>query len=440
MFATLPGFRVFYPEDSRRRSFLFSTWRQCAKAFAFREYDGPALEPLELYTAKSGDEIVGQLFAFEDKGGRQIALRPEMTPTLARLVGEKANSLPRPIKWFSIGDQYRYERPQKGRLRAFTQFNADILGEPGVAADAELIGLLVKVFTQLGFSAEEVEIRLSDRDLWTLMLEEAGFAAQSEEILRIVDRLDKVAREKTREALAEVVGDQAESLLKRIEKLRELGSLAEIRTFFAGSGALEGRLAAWGELLERLEAMALSPFIRIDLGIVRGLAYYTGFVFEAFSRVGAGRALAGGGRYDHLVEKLGFPALPAVGFAIGDVTLGDLLDELERWPPLVESIDAFLVVGDDAYRSSAWADLSMLRGHGVSADMSLREAGFGKQMKQASAAGACFALLYGSEELEKQEVTVKDLASGHQVSIPRAQLLPALLSFRSDGFPRSSEG
>ncbi|MGB0184047.1 MAG: ATP phosphoribosyltransferase regulatory subunit [Opitutales bacterium] len=209
-FETLPGFRAFYPESSARRAYIFENWRAAAQSFNFQEYDAPVLEPLELYIEKSGEEIVGQLFHFEDRGGRAVALRPEMTPSLARLVGAKANSLKRPIKWFNIGEHYRYERPQKGRLRAFYQFNADILGESGASADAELIALLVQSLKAFGLGVEDFKLRLSDRDLWLFLLAAEGLdAAGSAQVLGIIDKLERNSREKTLEQLATVLGESA---------------------------------------------------------------------------------------------------------------------------------------------------------------------------------------------------------------------------------------
>ena len=208
-FKSLPGFREFYPEDFAEHRFLFQVWRQVARRFGFQEYDGPVLESLELFKAKSGDEIESQLFCFEDKGGREISLRPELTPTLARMVAARANALKRPIKWFSVGDNFRYERMQKGRLRCFTQFNADILGEAGPAAEIELLALLVQIFQGFGLGEDDFFIRLSDRNLWMLYLEAQGFAAQSAKILEIVDKWERMTEEAAKEKLESIVGDSA---------------------------------------------------------------------------------------------------------------------------------------------------------------------------------------------------------------------------------------
>lgn len=444
-FETLPGFREFYPEACARRNHIFGQWRQVARAFNFQEYDAPVLEPLELYIEKSGEEIVGQLFNFEDRGGRAVALRPEMTPSLARLVGAKANSLKRPVKWFNIGEHYRYERPQKGRLRAFYQFNVDILGESGPSADAELIALLVQALQAFGLSSADFKVRLSDRDLWLLMLASEGLdEAGSASVLGIIDKLERTDRAKTIERLAGVLGEEAESFLQRIEKVITIRDFETLESYMLGL-ALEGdlaesvraRLADWKQLLRGLNAAGAGEFIQIDLGIVRGLAYYTGFVFEAFEASGAGRALAGGGRYDALVKKLGGPEMPAVGFAMGDVTLADLLESKNLTADYVQSPDFIAIIGGPAERDAAMADAALLRSCGYRVDYPLKDQGFGKQFKEANQKGARFALIYGSEELEKDVVKIRDFSNGAEVDFPRAGLQASIPELIQNGLDKS---
>jgi len=429
-FETLPGFREFYPEACARRNHIFGRWRQTAKAFNFLEYDAPVLEPLELYIEKSGEEIVGQLFNFEDRGGRAVAMRPEMTPSLARLIGAKANSLKRPVKWFNIGEHYRYERPQKGRLRAFYQFNVDIFGESGPSADAELIALLVQALQSFGLGAEDFKVRLSDRDLWLLMLAAEGLDEErSAQVLAAIDKLERTEREKTVEKLTGVVGDEAEAFLVRIESLiaiRDFDSLKEAIQNLPLEGDLSEqaakRLDDWTQLIRNLNASGAGEYIQIDLGIVRGLAYYTGFVFEAFEASGEGRALAGGGRYDALVKKLGGPDMPAVGFAMGDVTLADLLDSKSLMPDYLQSPQFIAIIGGEEERDAALSDAGQLRALGYQVEYPLKSQGFGKQFKSANQSGARFALIYGREEIEKGVVKVRDLASGNEAEIARAEL------------------
>lgn len=440
-FDTLPGFREFYPEACDRRNFIFGQWRKVARSFGFAEYDAPVLEPLELYIEKSGEEIVGQLFNFEDRGGRAVALRPEMTPSLARLVGAKANSLKRPVKWFNIGEHYRYERPQKGRLRAFYQFNVDILGEAGPGADAELITLLAMALRAFGLSEADFKIRLSDRDLWILFLASEGLDdAQTAQVLGVIDKMERMERTKTVEKLAEVVGEGAETLLGRIEHAVSIRSFDALQAFVLDL-PLEGdlanqakqRLEDWTVLLTNLQHAGIEGTIQIDLGIVRGLAYYTGFVFEAFEATGEGRALAGGGRYDKLIKKLGGPEMSAVGFAMGDVTLADLLESKQLMPTIVQGPDFVAIIGGADERAHALEDAAKLRSQGYSVDYPLKQQGFGKQFKDANQKNARFALIYGSDEFTKNVVKVRDFANGNEVDIPRDELTERVVALIAEG-------
>lgn len=440
-FQNLPGFREFYPEACARRNHIFGRWRHAARSFCFSEYDAPVLEPLELYIEKSGEEIVGQLFNFEDRGGRAVALRPEMTPSLARLIGAKANSLKRPIKWFNIGEHYRYEKPQKGRLRAFYQFNVDIFGESGPAADAELISLLVATLKSFDLDVSDFKVRLSDRNLWLLLLAAEGLDADgSTAVLGVIDKMERQPREVVVEKLAEVLGGHAEAFLERIEAVVAIRDFDELRAYFE-SLPLEGdlknqsatRIKDWEVLLSDLESAGVRDYIQIDLGIVRGLAYYTGFVFEAFEASGAGRALAGGGRYDALVKKLGGPDMPAVGFAMGDVTLVDLLESRDRLPNYVPALDFTAIVGGSAARAAAVEDIAAIRELGYSASYPYKTPGFGKQFKQASASGARFALIYGDDELAKGVVKVRDLRQEVEVEMGRDMLLSSIVDLLQNG-------
>jgi len=440
-YQTLPGFRDFYPEDCSLRNHLFSVWRQTARRFGFQEYDGPVLEPLELLTAKSGDEIVGQLFNFEDKGGRAVTLRPELTPTLARMVGARANALKRPVKWFSIGENFRYERQQKGRLRSFYQFNGDILGEPGPMADAEIIGLVIESLCAQGLSAGEFIVRLSDRDLWYFFVESLGFNTdQATAALGIIDKMERVPPEKSLAAMEALGVDDAPGKMAAITAFMELDRIEAVAEFLDARvipgdvrERLDGRLEAWRELLGLLAAAGLDRFVKLDLRIVRGLAYYTGFVFEAFQTIGQGRALAGGGRYDHLVEKFGGPPMPAVGFGMGDVTLRGLLEELDRLPRLVDKADIFLIFAGSKAREAALNDAYALRRQGLRAELLLKEINLGKQFKHADQSGADFALVYGPDEMARGEIRIKHLRSGEEQSVPANQAVGSVVALWREG-------
>lgn len=432
-FQSLPGFREFYPETFARRNHIFRLWRQTAGSFGFAEYDAPILEPLDLYKTKSGDEIEAQLFSFTDKGGREVALRPEMTPTVCRMVGARANALKRPIKWFSIAEYYRYERAQKGRERAFFQFNADLFAEAGPEAEIELIALLAQCLRAFGLTEQDFYIRLSDRNVWFFYLQALGLdEPRIRAVLSAVDKFEK-AGDDAFAAYAQQFGALDAALKERILGFLKIKTLAELEQTLVtvGSEDLSARLADWRKLLGGLDAMGLGPFIQVDLGVVRGLAYYTGFVFEAFDRKGELRAIAGGGRYNDLVAKLGGPDLPAVGFAIGDVTLGLLLEARGLMPTFIQSCDVYCVIGGDAERRAAFSDINALRGAGFRTDYPLKDVGFGKQFKLAADSGAKLALIYGADELARNVVKVRDLGARTEFEIPRDQVQATVRDFFS---------
>jgi histidyl-tRNA synthetase len=434
----LPGFREFYPEDRRRRNFIFELWRRWALRYDFEEYDIPTLEPLELFTRKSGEEIVGQLFHFEDQGGRQVALRPELTPSLARMVGGKINSLKRPVKWFNVAENFRYERQQKGRLRSHYQFNADIFGEAGVAAEAEIIALLLDTLKGFGFGPDNLRLRLSDRSLWMLFLKSHGFGEdEAIGILGIIDKMERMDPSELCKQLEPSFGERTDAFLQSVEKLRSQQSLEGLETVLKElmpSAELLEQLSEGIErlrtLMSELEAYGVGEYTHLDLGIVRGLAYYTGVVFEVFlldaEGKPEGRALAGGGRYDALIEKLGFSSVPAVGFGMGDVVLGDALEERGLMPPLVDAPDIFCIIGGSDERLQALADASRLRQAGYRVRCPMKVIGFGKQFKQAGQCGARVALIYGSEEFAQGLVKLRDLQSGEESTVDRTHLLDAL--------------
>ena len=369
----LPGFRDFYPEPTPTadswsldlRRYIFDTWRGTAERYGFREYDGPPIEELELYTKKSGDEIVGQLYNFTDKGDRTVSLRPEMTPTLARMAAAHTRNYKKPIKWFSIPQLFRYERQQKGRLREHFQLNADILGEENWAADAELIALLIDTLRDLKLTSDDFVIRLSSRRAWQDFFENGGgHESGTYDFYQIVDKLD-------REDPA-VSGD----------KLAKLGFSLEQVNDFIESGQPTDELAA---IIGNIEARGLGDFIKIDYRIIRGLAYYTGPVYEAFDKRGKFRAIAGGGRYDHLVKLVsdGKSDLPALGFGMGDVVLAELLRDRGLVPPLGQALDAFVQITDESLRNASLSLVQQLRQAGLATEYPLLKAKPDKQFKRA---------------------------------------------------------
>lgn len=433
-FKTLPGFREFYPEDYAKKSYLFSCWRGVARSFGFQEFEPPVLEQLDLFTEKSGEEIKSQLFEFVDKGERAVSLRPEMTPSLARMVGAKAAGIRRPVKWFAIGENYRYERQQKGRLRAFYQFNADILGEASLNADAEIIALLIESLRVFGLDENQFKLRLGDRNLWVLFLQNSGVEDERLiAVLSVIDKLEKVSPEALLDMMkTALVGSEAnaEKLIENIRQLVALRSVDALEEFFNSIGVksenIALRLKDWRDLLSLLDSMDVVKFVSVDMGIVRGLAYYTGFVFEAFQTVGTGRALAGGGRYDNLVAKLGYQDMPAVGFGMGDVTVSDLLELVGLEKSDDFSPEVYVIIGSENVRRNALSVVRTLRSAGVRTDYPFKSAGFGKQFKQADALGTKYAVIVGEDEVAKGVVKIKNLKTAEEREVAISEIVSAI--------------
>jgi histidyl-tRNA synthetase len=406
----LPGFRDFLPADCARRNYIFAKWREVARRYGFVEWDGPVLEPTELYTKKSGPEIVGQLFNFTDKGEREVAMRPELTPTLARVVAAHDREFKKPLKWFSIPQCFRYEKQQRGRLREHFQFNADIIGEGSLDADVEAVALCVDLLRGFGFSASDVVVRVSDREFWIDFLRTQNVAEDKwQETLQTIDKSEREAREKT----AAKLGPLAEPVFKILDS--------------------KGSSEKLERLVDSLRARGLADFVQIDLGIVRGLAYYSGVVFEAFDRGGKLRALAGGGRYDNLVHQLsdGAVSLSAIGFAMGDVVLSELIDEIPAAKKQMESaiasqrdLDIYIVIAKEERRADALAQVQALRDRGYRVDYPLAPAKVGKQFQTAEQLGARVAILFGDEW---PQVKLKDLRTGEQSLWPAGELPDRLL-------------
>ena len=409
----LPGFRDFYPEDCSLRNYTLSVWREVAARYGFLEYDGPALEPVELYKKKSGGELVGQLFDFVDKGERHVALRPEMTPTLARMVAARERDFKKPLKWFCAPTFFRYEKQQRGRLREFIQLNCDILGDASPAADAELLALVIDVLRGFGLGPQDFVVRLSDRDAWMQFALSNG--VQQERVLEFLSLVDKLERT-----------PEAESARKLADFGIELGA---VRAFIANPSLETTKLQG---ILADLAARGLSEFVQVDLTIVRGLAYYTGLVFEVFDRGGKERALAGGGRYDALLEVMsdGKVKIPALGFGMGDVVLANMLNEIpaakamrDAWLAKRRPAEIYVVIADDTRRAEALGLIQALRNAGLRTDYSLASTKVGKQFQAAETLGAEFAVVVGAEW---PSVKVKTLATREERLLPVEGLAAAL--------------
>ncbi len=387
-FQSLPGFRDFLPRDFAVRQYLQETWRATARRHGFVEYETPLLEDTGLYLKKSGGELSTQLFRFDDQGGRDVTLRPEVTASLARLAADHQRDFPKPLKWFEIGQCFRYEKPQKGRGREFFQFNVDILGESAAQADAELLAVAIDAMRAFGFEKDDYQVRVSDRQAWADFAAGRGWNAdQLSALLQIVDKLER---------------DRPEALN---EKLSALGaSLEEVKEFIANP---DNASHAYRVLLADLTARGLGDFVRWDLSIVRGLAYYTGLVFEVFDSKASMRAVAGGGRYDSLVSTIsdGKVDLPATGFAMGDYVIRHLIEEtphalmqMEGWLQRHQAgCDVYVVVDDESRRHDALRLVTDLRTAGIAVDFPMLPMKYPKQMQRAEIAGARFAVVVGSD-------------------------------------------
>jgi histidyl-tRNA synthetase len=412
----LPGFRDFYPEPLPQsnvwscdaRQFVFDTWRAVARRYGFREYDGPPLESLELFTTKSGEEIVGQLYNFKDKGEREISLRPEMTPSLARMVAAHERSYKKPIKWFTLPQLFRYERQQKGRLREHFQLNADIIGERDPAADAELISLLIDTLRAFGLTEADFVLRLSSRNAWQeFFLEHKGDPAREYEFYQIIDKLEREEPQ---------INEQ---------KLAALGFALKDVSGFIERGSPTQELQS---IIANLSARGLAAYVKVDYSVIRGLAYYTGIVFEAFDRTGEFRAIAGGGRYDNLVKLIsgGKVDLPALGFGMGDVVLLELLKARGRLPGFDAKLDVFCLIEDETLRGDSLKLVQDLRWSGLSADYSLTSAKPDKQFKRAQELGARQLVRLERNSAGQLTAKLRDARTREERSVPIAEAAAVL--------------
>jgi histidyl-tRNA synthetase len=412
------GTRDFFPEDLRRRNWLFGHFREVSRLFGFEEYDAPVVETEELYTRKAGEEIVQQLYTFEDKSGRKLALRPEMTPSLARLVLQRGNSLALPLKWFSIPQCWRYERMTRGRRREHYQWNLDIFGVAGVEAEAELLAALTSFFKRVGLGPADVLIKISNRKILQSALEKLAIPAERfAEICVLVDKLEKVPPEAVAEEVKALGLDP--TLMDRVAELFSLGDL----------DALAGVVGENNEGvrdLRRLFSLAadygIADWLRFDPSLVRGLAYYTGTVFEAFDRGASLRAICGGGRYDRLLSTFGGQDLPACGLGFGDAVIVELLRDKGLLPELPETLDDVVFSFDSSLRSPAVQVADRLRRQGRSVDLILEDRKLKWAFKHADGRNASRLVLLAPDEWAAGKVRVKDLKTGEERDLPLEDL------------------
>ena len=421
----LPGFRDFYPEQYAERAYIIGVWRRVLRRYAFVEYDGPPLEPLDLYRKKSGDELVGQLYSFTDKGDREVAMRPEMTPTFARMVAARANALRKPVRWFSVPQLFRYERQQKGRLREHFQLNADIVGEAAVTADAELVCLALDIMREFGLSAGDVNARFSDRRLLQALLIDAGVAEQSlGAVYAVIDKRGREPVEVSREKLLSAVG--ADSVARDVDEILAINTFAALKARYGADERVSEHVERIERYLECIASLGFAEWVKLDLSIVRGLAYYTGIVFELFDTSGEFRAICGGGRYDTLLQTLGGVDLPALGFGMGDVVLGELLRARGLIPAAVAQTDFWIAGDDDSLLQSVMQVAAKIRMQDRSVEYALKPQQLSRQLKAASSAGARNAVILKREGYEKGEVTLKDLEAGTERTVSLTDLINSL--------------
>ena len=407
------GTRDFYPEDMRLRNWLFDNFTNASLLHGFEEYDAPVLEYEELYTRKQGEEITQQLYSFQDKGNRKVALRPEMTPSLARMVMARAGGLPMPIKWFSIPQCWRYERTQRGRGREHYQWNVDIWGTTEISADAELISVLVTFFEGIGLTAKDIVIRVSSRKVLEEVLGSLGLEGDIfAQTCIIVDKMDKLSLDVIEDQLSDLGHDsKVVTTIQAVLGIKDMNSLQK---------ALKDESVAVSELnllFAAIDSYGISEWVEFDASIVRGLAYYTGAVFEAHDRTGEFRAICGGGRYDKLLSTLGGKDLPATGFGFGDMVIMELLAEKNLIPELVSDIDDIVIPLNSDLRNAAVMVAASLRNSGRTVDLVLEDKKMKWAFKHAERIGAARLVLLAPDEWSRKMVKIKDLDTGEESEI-----------------------
>ena len=423
----IPGTRDFYPDDMRLRNWLFGTMRSVAERYGYEEYDGPLLEPYDLFAAKSGDQLVAdEMYTLTDRGGRRLGIRPEMTPTLARMVAQRQMALPKPIKWFSIPACWRYERPQKGRVREHWQWNVDVLGVPGVEAEAEIIAVFVSFLREVGLTEREFCVRVGHREWLAAALGRLGVPSERHlAVLRAIDRREKVPSDVFEQQLAEAGLDK-----RQVTGLIDLLDAAD----YGDSPPIR-------ELMRLLDLYGLGAYCVFDPTIVRGLAYYTSTVYEIWDARRELRAIAGGGRYDDLTVALGGQRLPGAGMAMGDVVVSLLLEREGKLPATTRQLDVFVACYSAEETGDAIRVAQRLRESGLRVERSLTATSLSNQLRQAEVAGARFAVILAPDELSRNQVVLRDLGTGQQSVIAIGQIDVAVTKGKIRGiFPTPIEG
>jgi histidyl-tRNA synthetase len=405
------GTRDFYPEQMAFRQWLYSRMKEVSQRFGYQEYEGPVLETLDLYAAKSGEELVNeQSYVFTDRGGDRITLRPELTPTLARMVAQKQRELPRPIRWWSFGPFWRYERPQKGRTREFFQWNVDIIGVESPYADAEVVTILAEFLRSVGLTPQQVGIKVNNRKLMKTRIESLGIAADKVEgVYRLIDKLSKLSN-------ADWFAYGKESIGLSDTELTDLRKTLSDRNLWKESPSLVS-------FFSLIADMGVVDYVEFDPSIVRGLDYYTDLVFEVWDRQGEFRAILGGGRYGNLLADVGGQPMPGVGFAMGDVVIGLVLEQYGLKPTLRPSPTQVLVTVFSAdLVSESTRTAFRLRSAGINTELYPEPAKLDRQLKYANSHGIPFVIILGPDEVTAGKATIKNLVTGEQQSLPVNEL------------------
>ncbi len=419
------GTRDFYPPDMAVRNWIIDGWKRVSLRNGFEEYDGPIFEYLKMFQIKSGDEIVEQLFSFKDRGDRELALRPEITPTLARMVNQKISSLPMPLKWFSVPRLFRAERPQRGRLREFFQWNVDIIGVESVLADAEVIFCALDYLREAGLTPNEITVKISSRKLMAAVLKKIGISEKHlDSLYPVLDKRDKVPLGTFKQMLNKKVPDAR--MAGKVWDFMDLKAVSDIKKIIEPDDEINEAIDKLAVLFDWLKRMSVVDYCKFDPGVVRGLAYYTGIVYEIYDKAGELRAIGGGGRYDDLLKQFGGPDIPATGFGMGDCILGVLLEQRGLLKPNPQKLDYFVACVEPALSEEDAVKLvAELRTKGYSADFSYRSTSLSKQLKQASARNAKKCIIIG-DEFKNNDLVVKDMATSKQELIKLDKFFTAL--------------
>lgn len=427
-FERLRGFRDLYPEDAEPKFYVLKRAQDVARSFGFQQIDMPSLESLDLYRLKSGEELVSQTFSFIDKGGREVTMIPEATPSVVRMLTSRKD-LPRPVKWYSLPKIWRYEEPQSGRLREHIQFNADIFGPNTAEADSEIIGLAASILDSIGLS-HSYNIRLNDRKLMEALLLALG-AKKPLEVFSVIDRFRKITRQEFQQQLTGL-GLNSQSVTKLTSLMESRGTVGNLRSIIQDLTEINEELS---DIISRLEQTLdlLSVYtdseIFVDFSVVRGLSYYTGIVFEVFDVKGEYRSILGGGRYDNLSKLMSDQDIPAVGFGMGDVVMELLMKREGLWQVPNTPKSFYFCIAAPEVRKEALIISAMLRKEGYISTVDISQRSLSAQLKNAAITSSDYAIILGRKEAESGSITIRNMNNGEQQQVKTDQILDAIRKF-----------